>query len=197
VSEIGPRWRQLANGVVLTVILAVSAVVIHTSPDRDLQQSAIPVPGVVGEPASGRNIRATVHSVALTESVTAGNGWAGTTPGVWVVADVTVEALLDDRGVTLGTAMLRVGDVLYSASIRPQDATIAERGLSTGVPMSGPLMFEIPAEVVTGEAGADAAIELAASSDPRVDSLLVISVDLTALRERPSVEVDYPVWGDR
>jgi len=191
------RWRHAGNGLLLVGILTVAGLVLHSAPDRDLQQSAIPVQGALGESASGRNIRATVHSVAVTESVTAGNGWAGTTPGIWVVADVTVEAVVDDQGATLGTAVLRIGDLVYTASTRPQTATVAGRGLATGIPLTGPLMFEVPADVVSSATSGSSTIELAVASDPRVDSLLVVPVDLAELPAQPAIEVDFPEWDAR
>lgn len=190
-------WRHAGNGLILVGILTVAGLVLHSAPDRDLQQSAIPVHGVLGESASGRNIRATVHSVALTESVTAGNGWAGTTPGVWVVADITVEAVVDDQGAGLGTAVLRVGELVYTASTRPQTATVAKHGLATGIPLTGPLMFEVPADVVSTAAQGSSTIELAIASDPRVDSLLVVPVDLAGLPAQPTLEVEFPYWGEQ
>ena len=190
-------WRHGANGVLLAAILAIAALVLHSTPSREAQQSAIVVPGVIGEPVSGRNIRTTVHSVAAAESVTAGNGWAGSTPGIWVVVDLTVQALVDDENTALGTAVLRVGDVSFSASTRPQNGTVATEQLATGVPLRGPLMFEVPADIVAGPAATTAKLEFATDSDPRVDSLLVVPVDLTALVVRPDLEVDFPEWGAR
>ena len=190
-------WRHAANGVLLTAILAVAALVLHTTPSREAQQSAIVVPGVLGESVSGRNIRVTVHSVTVAESVTAGTGWAGGTPGVWVVVDLTVHALVDDESTMLGTAVLRVGDVSFSASIRPQHGTVAGQRLVTGVPLNGPLMFEVPADLVASPAAETATLEFATDSDPRADSLLVVPVDLTDLIVQPELEVAFPAWGAR
>lgn len=190
-----PRWRHAANGVTLVGILAIAAVVVHTAPDRELQQSPIIVDGTLGERASGRNIAATVHSVAVTESVTAGNGWAGGTTGVWVVVDVSVEAVVTDQRAVLGTAVLRVGDSGFSASTRPGKATVASTSLATGIPLTGPLMFELPADVAAGASAAHAHLELAANSDPRVDSQIVVPLDLTADDLQTSITVTYPEWG--
>lgn len=193
-----PRWRHAANGAALVAILSAAAIVLHTTPDRDLQQSPISVPGTLGEPATGRNIRATVHSVAVTEAVTAGTGWAGGTPGVWVVVNLSVEAVETDEMAILGTALLRVGDTHFSASTRPgRTATVVGGRLATGIPLTGPLMFEVPADVASSTSAADATLEFAISSDPRVDSLLVVPVDLGDLPVQESLDVDVPEWGAR
>ncbi|QYF75054.1 hypothetical protein [Cryobacterium sp. PAMC25264] len=189
--------RHAANGVLLTAILALAALVLHTTPSREAQQASIVVPGVIGEPASGRNIRATVYSAAVAEEVTTGNGWAGATPGLWVVVELTVEAVVDDKAASLGTAVLRVGDVSFSASSRPQDSTVADMRLATGIPVSGPLLFEVPATVVHSTAASTATLELAIDSDPRVDSLLVVPVDLTDLVVQHELELSFPEWGSQ
>jgi hypothetical protein len=155
------------------------------------------VQGTVGEPASGRNILATVHSVSVAETVTAGNGWAGSTPGVWVVIDLSVENVVDDVGAGVGTAVLRVGDTRFSASTRPDLATVAGVGLATGVPLSGPLFFELPDDVAVSADAANAVLELAANSDPRVDSMLSISVDLLGDDVSATLDTDFPEWGAR
>ena len=51
--------------------------------------------------------------------------------------------------------------------------------------------------IVAGAAAADATLELAVNSDPRVDSLLVLPVDLAGLDVTPSIDVEYPEWGAR
>jgi hypothetical protein len=188
-------WRHAANGAALVAILAASAAVMHSAPDRDLQQSPITVRGTIGEPVSGRNIEATVHSVVATEAVTAGNGWAGTTAGVWLVVDLSVEAVVDDEGAILGTAVLRVDDTTFSASTRPGLATVTGVGLATGIPLTGPLMFEVPADVASSAGARTATLELAMNSDPRVDSLLVIPVGSGDLRVQEHLDVDFPEWG--
>jgi hypothetical protein len=190
-------FSHAVNGAALMAILAIAAAVVHTAPSRELQQSAVTVPGTMGEAASGRNIRATVTSVTLTESVTAANGWAGSTPGVWLVVQMQVEAVVDDQRATLGTAVLQVGNVTYSASTRPQTGTIAGSRLATGIPVSGPLMFELPTAVAASAAAATAELQFAAKDDPRADSLLVVPVDLSSLDVQTSLDVDKPSWGAR
>ncbi|WP_213815364.1 hypothetical protein [Glaciihabitans sp. dw_435] len=193
----GSRLRHVGNGALLAAILAVAAVVSHSTPDAAMQQSPITVAGIMDTAATGRNITATVHSIEAATSVTAGNGWKGTTPGVWVVAEISAQAVVDDESAPLGTAVLRAGDVTFSASTRPGDATVAVGGLATGIARSGPLMFELPRDVLTGAAAATAQLELAIDSDPRADSLLVFPVDLSSLDIQPTITTEFPTWGTK
>jgi hypothetical protein len=189
--------RHVANGAALVIILVIAGGISHTTPDDEQQQGPIIVRGELGETMSGRNIRATVDDVRIAESVTASNGWAGSTSGVWIVVDLSVEAVVDDFGVSLGTAVIRVGDTTWSASPRPDDGTIAETSLDVGIPRSGPLMFEVPRDLVSSEGGRTAQLQLGEDSDPRADSLLVIPVDLALLDVEKSIETSEPVWGTR
>jgi hypothetical protein len=193
----GLDWRHLANGAALVALLGVAGVVSHTTPDEARQQGPIIVRGRLGDTLTGRNIRATVGDVRIADSVVASNGWNGSTPGVWVVVDASVEAVVDDFGASLGTAVIRIGDTTWSASPRPGDATIALQSLDVGIPHSGPLMFELPRAVVTGQAAETAEIQLGENSDPRADSLLVVPVDLSSLVIEESIETPEPEWGTR
>jgi hypothetical protein len=187
--------KRVANGVGLVVVLAIAWCVTQTTPTEEEWQAPIVVSGDIGETLTGRNIEAVVSEVRIAESVTASNGWAGPTSGVWVVVDTSVSSVVDDFGVSLGTAELVIDGITYSASERPDDGTIARAPLTTAIPLTGPLMFEIPRDLVESEAAASATIQLAVNSDPRADSLLAITVDLSALPLLPSVETDEPIWG--
>ena len=190
-----PRVRHALNGAGLIVILVIAGVVAHTAPDRDQREAAIPVRGQVGETLTGRNIRATVDDVRVARSVEAANGWAGPTTGVWVVVDASVEARVAEH--SLGYARLKVGDVSYSASTRPDRGTIASSILTPGIAWTGPLMFELPLPLVSSDAARDVELQLAVDADPRADSMLVMPVDLYAIDIDDVVETDEPVWGVR
>jgi hypothetical protein len=190
-----PWWRHVLNAAALVAVLVVARIVSHTAPSEAFWQAPIPVSGVVGEEVTGRNIQATVTQVRAADSVTASTGWTGETTGVWVVVDASVAAVVTDYGALLGTAQLQIGDRVYSASERPDYGTIARKSLYTGIPSTGPLMFEVPRDILSEAAAKDAQIQLAVDSDPRVDSLVVVPVDLTALEVEPSIETGEPEWG--
>jgi hypothetical protein len=191
------RGRHVVNGLGLVAVLAIGWGVAQTTPSEEMWQGPIAVRGDIGETLAGRNIEAVVSEVRVAETVVASNGWAGPTSGVWVVIGASVAAVVEDRGVSLGTAQLVIGSTTYSASERPGDATIAREPLSTGIPVSGPLMIEIPRDLVGSEQATEALVQLAANNDPRTDSIIVVEVDLTSLPVLPSLETSEPVWGAR
>jgi hypothetical protein len=182
---------------VLVALLAVAGVVAHTAPGDAEWQAPITVLGAIGDETSGRNITATVTGVRLADEVVAANGWSGSTEGVWVVVDASVAAAVSDYGALLRAARLQIGDTLYSASSRPDLGTIAGQSLTTGIPLTGPLMFEVPRDILQTDAAADAEVQLGLDADVRVDSLIVVPVDLGSLPVEESIETERPEWGAR
>ncbi|WP_291054075.1 hypothetical protein [Herbiconiux sp.] len=190
-------WRYALNGLVLVAVLVVAGVVAHTAPTKGLWQAPIPVAGALGEEIAGRNLVATIDGVRVAEQVTAANGWAGETTGVWVVVDAGVASVVSDSPARLGSARLQIGETSYSASTRPAFGTIADQSLTTGIALTGPLMFEVPRALLGSEAAHRASIQLALDEDRRVDSQIEVPVDLGALPVEASVETSDPVWGVR
>lgn len=188
------RLRTAGSVLGLAAILGVAGVVAHLTPEGDDWQEPVAVPGVVGERAEGYNLAATVSSAELADALDAGNGWTGETPGAWVVIELTAEAVRDDTGALL-FASLRIGDATYTASERSRDATLYRTGLATGIPVSGPVLFEVPAAAL--EAGEPADLRLAATDDPRLDSLITVPIDLASLEHRPVRELPPVVRGAR
>ena len=96
----------------------------------------------------------------------------------------------------LAGGVLRVGDRSYSASDRPGLSVLADQSLSVGIPLTGPLLFEIPRDDLDSSDGRSARLELGLGADPRVDSRLVVPIDLTTLSVEPTIETAEPVLGD-
>lgn len=190
-----PAWRHVVNGAALVVILIVAGIVAHTAPDEATWQAPIPVAGLVGAAVEGRNIAATVHGVQASRTVQAESGWSGETTGVWIVVDASVEAVVDERAALLGGARLRIGDTTFSASQRAEFSSIAGTSLAVGIPIRGSLLFEVPESLVTGPDAARAELLLAISEDPRVDSQLVVPLDLTSIDLDETIRMDDPVRG--
>ena len=188
--------RHTVHGIGFVALLVAAGYVTQSTPTNDEWQSPIAVSAEVGESAAGRNIEATVTDVRVARSVATSNGWSGLTSGIWVVVDATVAAVVED-GVPLGTAQLQIGSVAYSATLRAESSTLADATLSTGIPLTGSLAFEIPEAVLTSAEAADTDIHLAISADPRSDSMIVVPVDLTAVDIEDAITLDTPEWGQR
>lgn len=191
------RLGMLANGVGLVALLTAAWFVAESTPSDAVWQGAIPVHGEVGETITGRNLEATITDVRMADEVVASNGWAGPTAGVWVIVDASVARVVNDIGTGLGTADLVIDSTTFSASERPDLGTIAGQHLTTGIPLTGPLMFEVPRELVSTAQPRTVQIQLATNSDTRTDSLLVIDVDLSELTIESTIETDEPTRGMR
>jgi len=167
--------RRLLNGLVLVALLVVAGFVIHTTPTDAQRDAPIVVSGAIGSPLSGRNIAVTVHEVHLADVVSTAS-WQGETEGVWVVVDASAAAVETENGALLNAALV-IGDRTFSASGRPGLDTIADQSLAVGIPITGPIMFEVPVDAANGRAE----LRFAQNGDPRADSVLAVAVDLSGL----------------
>lgn len=124
------------------------------------------------EPAAGRNLIVAVEDVTRAEAVTAADGWRA--EGSWVVVDISAEAVTDELRARLVTAQLVVDGRAYRATERRP--SMIEQSLSIGVPQTGSVGFELPADA-TGPA----VLQFALNADTRADSLIEYRFDLEAL----------------
>ena len=69
--------------------------------------------------------------------------------------------------------------------------------LSIDVPTRGLLAFELPADALSDAGAKSAGLELAMSADPRLDSMIVATIDLTAVPALAEVELSDAVWGEQ
>lgn len=188
---------RLVSGLGLLAILGVAGLVQHLAPAEDDWQAPIPVVGAVGERLEGRNIAATVTDARLADVVSSQNGWVGETEGVWLVVDASVEAVVDETvGARLATTSLRIGDDEFSASTRPGFDSLADASLSVGIPLTGVLVFELPADLLDRQGVSEATLQLGAATDVRLDSVVEVPLDLGAVDHPSTVTFDEPEWGD-
>ncbi|MDQ7879233.1 hypothetical protein Q9R08_14685 [Microbacterium sp. QXD-8] len=179
-----PRWAAWSVGAGLVVV---AWLVVLVTPGEEQIQGPMPVIAAIGEEAVGRNIVATVTDVRRTSELRAGD-WAA--EGNWVVIDLDVASVTSEDLVTLRHAEVVVDGVRYGASERPD--SLFRQSLSAGVPIGGGLAFELPADLDSG----DATLELALSSDRRLDSMIVLGFDLGAVPTAPSDELPETAWAN-
>lgn len=179
-----PRWAAWSIGAGL--VIAAWFVALAT-PGEEQIQAPMPVPVAVGEEGIGRNLAATVTDVRRTSELHAG-GWSA--EGNWLVLDVDVAAVTSERLVRLRHAEIVVDGVRYGASERPD--SLADESLSAGIATRGGLAFELPADLDSG----NATLELALSSDRRLDSMIVVEFDLGAVPTAPRDELPETGWAN-
>jgi hypothetical protein len=175
----------LAAGIGLVLL---AAGVQLTAPGDAAQQSAFAEKPAVGHAATGRNVAATVHRFRLARTVHSSE-WEGTTPGIWVVAEASVSTVL-----TEGTpnAVLRIGDVEYLASRRPDFSALNGTSLDPGLPSTGAFLFEIPRAAVSTLSARRATVRIFVDRDPALDSSIEATVDLHRLKPMASYELVAP-----
>ncbi|MCB1298166.1 MAG: hypothetical protein KDB08_04200 [Microthrixaceae bacterium] len=220
------RTRTRARAVTaagLAVLLLAAGVVAATTPTAAEWEQPFVVHAAIGEQAQGRNIVATVRDVAIAERLVdarwrsdSGGGSdsdraratasaddtaalrAGTPGSTWVIVDASVAAVHTEVGAILGRAALIVGERTYVASNRPSVFTLTDAALSIEIPTRGTLVFELPGDLLADPATASTArLELAMHADPRLDSMLVIPIDLTKAALLDEVQLEDAQWGER
>lgn len=184
-----PVRRWLRHGLVLAGLLVAAGLVQHGATLAE-PRSPMPVQGRIGTPVTGRNLVGTVEQAVAAEKLRAG-GAVVVTAGGWVVVTATVTAPADNA-VPLRGARLVIDDVTYTPTERVSD-TLAGATLDTGIPLTGPLVFEVPARAVVDAGRVE--VQLAYREDNRLDSVLV--VPLGDLVRQQSVDVAPLRWGSQ
>lgn len=195
-------WKSVGSGVGLAALLLVSGVIANGMPDESVRDAPFEVHGALGETLTGRNLSATVTGAEFVRQPRGelwGEPWAAESGGIWLVVDA--EAACVVSLCQLQSVMLDVDGTRWSVSERPNSLSVAQTTLAAGIPTAGALLFEVPAELA-GEAAESTAplparLRLGVGSDDRLDSLLVIEIDLAALQQRESTDIAEPGWAER
>ena len=186
-----PKSRGL--GILAGVALLAAAYgVTATIPSSELVEAPFGVRGAVGDRIVSQHLIATVHEVFLADEVEL-DDWRGTTNGIWLVADATIVATLDREGVDVE---LYIDGVEYPSSSR-SDSTVDSSVVDPGFPITGPILIEMPADAVDRPGAHAAVLRISTGSDPRLDSVIELVIDLTQLDKRGSVELDPTEPGER
>ena len=179
------RWVSWGVGAAL---VAVAWGVAAITPTEDSSEDPFPVTVAVGERGEGRNIAITVDDIRRAETVRA-DEWSAT--GNWVVVDLDAEAVVSESGTLLTVATLEVDGRTFGASERPD--SLLKAALSVDIPQSGSVAFELPAELH----GGDGILTFGLRADPRLDSLIVLDVDLDAIDVEDEAELRVTGWSTR
>lgn len=186
-----PRLASLVRWVAGTALVALAWVVLAITPGSDLIQQPFTVQASVGEPAVGRNLRITVLDVRKAEKVTDRRGWFD--EGPWLLVTFEAEATETEERASLQRVRLHIGDRIYVPTDRADGATWPAGQLSVDLAQTATAAFELPEEDADAAVWVDFGIN---RSDPRLDSLIRLDVDLAALEPEPSIEIPSKGWSE-
>lgn len=166
-------------------ILVLAWGVVQITPDEDAAVEPFRVPAAVGETAAARAFDVAVSDPRVGDRAVAG-AWAA--DGTWLVVDITATARIDEEGALLSHAELVVDGVAYRASERPD--SFFRSPLAVGIPRSGSLAFELPRDV----AARTGTLALGLSDETRLDSMVEVPIDLSALPREAEVQLIATGW---
>jgi hypothetical protein len=179
------RWATWGIGAAL---VAAAWGVALVTPAEDAEEAPFPVTVALGERGAGRNVAVTVTDVRRAEAVTAGD-WSAR--GNWLVVDLEAEAVLSEFGALLALATIDLDGRTFRASERPE--SMLRGPLSVGIPRTGSIAFELP-EDVGGGAGE---LRLGETTDERLDSVIVVPVNLDEYPVESEAELQPSGWSSR
>lgn len=170
-------------------VIAIAAFVAAQRPDDLTSQRSFAARGGIGTLVDGRDFQATVNKVIVADEIRVGGQELATT-GRWIVADVTVGVETDPSSV--GTARLVIGERTYTSTQRLSQDDLSTTHIQPGLPRRGLVAFEVP----EAAAAAIADLGLARSGDPRLDSMLTVTVDLGEAETTDVVEITAPTYAE-
>lgn len=177
------RLTRVGSWVLSAFVLAAAWFVVANTPTLEDKRASFDVKVEPGEWGVGRNIEARVVGATFADHLD-DQSWQA--PGNWFIVQIEAAAVADADTASLGIAELTVDGITYSSTER---STVLIRGTSllVGVPLSGVLAFDLPAEVRDGTAE----LRLGLGLDQRLDSIIVVPIDLAAMTRVPTLTV-YP-----
>lgn len=174
-------------------LLVLAFGVAYSAPGDPQVQQPFAVIGGVGDEIVSQHLVATVHEAGLAEVVQL-DAWRGTTAGVWLVVDATVQARSERTTVD---AKVFIDGALYPGTNRTSTDTLDGRVADAGFPVSGAILIELPADVQTRPGASTATLQLSAGGDVRLDSVIELTLDLTDYPVEARIERDTPRDGAR
>ena len=166
--------------------------VAFSAPDSDWVEGPMPARVQLGEQVAAGDLAGVVHDVSLAREVEI-DFTRLTTAGVWFVAEMTVAGTTERSNVRVDVL---IDGVLYPATGRT-DATVGDAIVDPGLPRTGPALIELPAGVADLPGASAAVLRISPRLDSRLDGVIEVVVDLTALEVADRLEVDAARDGTR
>lgn len=149
-------------------------------------QAPFPTTATIGEASHARNLTVTVTDVHAARHVADAQGWSA--DGTWLVVDLEASVEQTQVGALLGLATLSIGEREFVATQRA--ASLYRGGLVTGVPRSGSIAFELPADALVGTA----TLRLALSENTVLDGVIELPIDLDELPVEADAALHETGW---
>ncbi len=165
-------------------LIALAFGVAFSTPGDAQVEASFAVTGGLGEQIVSEHLVATVDEVGLVREVEVGF-WRGTTAGIWLLIDATIDARVERTTVDVE---VYVDGVRYSGTDRAGSATIDAGVVDAGFPLTGSALVELPADVTELPGARTAVLRIGTGGDQRLDSVIELVIDLTALEVRDSAE---------
>ncbi len=162
-------------------------------PDGDAMEAPFATTGGLGDEIVSEHLVVTVHDVSLAREVEL-DLWTGTTAGIWLVVDATVAGRVARVGVD---ADVFVDGVQFPATGRTDTDTLNGRVADAGLPMTGPVLIELPDDVLERGGATSAVLRIGPDGDVRLDGVAELRIDLTALETHDRLELDAARNGAR
>lgn len=166
------------------VLLAYGATLL-TPPD-EVALAPFAVTGDLGDDLVSQHHVVTFHEFALADEVELAF-WEGTTAGVWLVGEATIAGRVER--VTVDVDLL-VDGVRFEVSGRADSDTVDGRVADAGLPQTGPILIELPADILERPGARSAVLRLGPSGDARLDGVIEIRIDLTELERHDRLELE-------
>lgn len=183
-----------ARGVLAGLGLLILAFGVAYSTPGDAQvQAPFVVSGEQGEQIVSEHLIVTVNDAQLADEVVV-DEWRGTTSGLWLVVDATVEARTERSTVDVDVF---IAGVRYPASGRISTKAVDGRVADAGFPVTGPVLVELPADILERAGARAARVRVSTGLDSRLDSVIEVELDLTSLEQHDQVEREPARDGDR
>lgn len=163
-----------------------------TLPD-DAAIAPFPHAAQLGEETATRNLVVTVTDVRRADRVSDARGWSA--EGTWLVVDLEAASAVTQDLSTLALAELTIGERTFSATDR--GSTFYRQSLVTGVPRSGSLAFELPADVTGDLATLRLGLPGGRIGEVLLDDVIDLRIDLGALTPEPEVLLTENGWARR
>ena len=173
-------------------LLAAAYAVTATIPTSQAVEAPFASRGVIGDEIVSQHLIGTVNGAALANEVEL-DLWRGTTNGIWFVADTTLSAMTEPELIQVD---LFLDGVRYPSSSRG-DGVLDESSVDAGFASTGPILVELPADVLERPGAREAVLRISTGFDARLDSVIEVVIDLTQLDVDERVELESTRTGAR